>query len=205
MIPGTFGDAGDQRRRHDMLRTAIVATTALAIVVVGCLTGLAQSPRTHRLEATPTTVAYGYYWAEAKPVLRIASGDIIDVDTLLTNSPTGLQRAGVPPERIQESFKAIVAEVTGDRRGPRGHILTGPVVHRGRPTGRCARGQDPLSRLRHRLWVQRLQRFYPCQLRPSCPAEDPDDRQTSDDLGVQARHSRSLEAVLWQHGSGAVD
>ena len=30
-------------------------------------------PKTHRLEATPATVAYGYYWSEAPPVLRIAS------------------------------------------------------------------------------------------------------------------------------------
>lgn len=84
-------------------------------------------PRTHRLLATPATVAYGYYWADAVPVLRVASGDIIDVDTLLTSTPTGLQRAGVPPDKIQESLKAIVTEVTGERRGPGGHILTGPV------------------------------------------------------------------------------
>src|SRR5690348_5205326 len=81
----------------------------------------------HRLEATPDTVAYGYYWADAKPALRIASGDIIDVDTLLTNTPPALQRAGVPDDKIQDSLKAIVSGVTGDRRGPGGHILTGPV------------------------------------------------------------------------------
>jgi acetamidase/formamidase len=68
-------------------------------------------------------------------VLRIASGDIIDVDTLLTNSPTGLGRGGVPPEKIQESLKAVVAEVTGDRRGPGGHILTGPVFIEGAEPG----------------------------------------------------------------------
>ena len=68
-------------------------------------------------------------------MLRIASGDIIDVDTLLTNTPTGLQRAGVPPEKIQASLKAIVAEVTGDRRGPGGHILTGPVYVEGAEPG----------------------------------------------------------------------
>src|SRR3984957_7573046 len=94
-----------------------------------------SAPRTHRLEATPTTVAYGYYWADAKPALRIASGDIIDVDTLLTNSPTGLQNAGVAPERIQNSLKTIVAELTGDRRGPGGHILTGPVYVEGSEPG----------------------------------------------------------------------
>ena len=95
----------------------------------------AQSPMTHRLEATPATVAYGYYWSEAKPALRIASGDIIDVDTLLTNSPAGLARAGVPDDKIQSSLKAIVAEVTGDRRGPGGHILTGPVYVEGAEPG----------------------------------------------------------------------
>src|SRR5207248_4722796 len=85
--------------------------------------------------ATPDTVAYGYYWSEARPALRIASGDIIDVDTLLTNSPTGLERAGVAPDKIQASLKSIVAEVTGDRRGPGGHILTGPVYVEGAMPG----------------------------------------------------------------------
>ncbi|HEY3566393.1 MAG TPA: acetamidase/formamidase family protein [Thermoanaerobaculia bacterium] len=91
----------------------------------------AQAPKVHRLEATPSTVAYGYYWSEAKPVLRIASGDILDVDTLLTNTPAGLQKAGVSDDKIQGSLKAIVAKVTGDRRGPGGHILTGPVYVEG--------------------------------------------------------------------------
>jgi acetamidase/formamidase len=91
--------------------------------------------RTHRLEATPSTVAYGYYWSEATPALRIASGDIVDVDTLLTNTPNGLQRAGVAPEQIQQSLKTIVAEVTGERRGPGGHILTGPIYVEGAEPG----------------------------------------------------------------------
>jgi acetamidase/formamidase len=110
-----------------------------ASATLGALAALlavhAQGPKTHRLEATPATVAYGYYWADAKPVLRIASGDIIDVDTLLTNSPAGLQRAGVPDDKIQASLKAIVSEVTGDRRGPGGHILTGPVYVEGAQPG----------------------------------------------------------------------
>ena len=96
----------------------------------------ASQPKVHRLEATPSTVAYGYYWSDAKPALHIASGDIIDVDTLLTNSPTGLSRAGVPDSKIQDSLKKIVTEVTGqDKRGPGGHILTGPVYVDGAEPG----------------------------------------------------------------------
>ena len=99
------------------------------------LAAQAQTPKTHRLEATPSTVVYGYYWSEAKPALRIDSGDIIDVDTLLTNTPAGLAKGGVPDQKIQASLKAIVDEVTGDRKGPGGHILTGPVYVEGAEPG----------------------------------------------------------------------
>jgi acetamidase/formamidase len=103
-------------------------------VAVGGVLGVsAQGPKTHRLEATPQTVAYGYYWAEAKPVLRIASGDIIDVDTLLTNTPRGLERAGVKPEDVQASLRAVVDQVTD--KGPGGHILTGPIYVEGAEPG----------------------------------------------------------------------
>ena len=112
-----------------------IAHAALLAVVAAPLAAQSGGGKTHRLEATPNTVAYGYYWSEAKPVLRIASGDVIDVDTLLTNSPAGLQRAGLQPERVQASLKAIVAEVTGDRRGPGGHILTGPIAVEGAEPG----------------------------------------------------------------------
>src|SRR5258708_17721658 len=118
------------KRCHYLITLCLV--TAIAALR---LEGQGRKPGTHRLEATPDTVAYGYYWSEAKPALRIASGDIIDVDTLLTNSPTGLQKAGVPDEKIQESLKRIVSGVIGDRRGPGGHILTGPVYVEGAEPG----------------------------------------------------------------------
>jgi len=113
-----------------------IALLALSLVSVGVAASAAAHPaNTHRLEATPATVAYGYYWSDAPPVLRIDSGDIIDVDTLLTNTPAGLAKAGVPDDKIQASLKAIVTEVTGDRKGPGGHILTGPVYVAGAEPG----------------------------------------------------------------------
>src|SRR5205823_2120116 len=51
------------------------------------------------------------------------------------NTPAGLQKAGVADDKIQGLLKAIVAEVTGDRRGPGGHILTGPVYVDGAQPG----------------------------------------------------------------------
>jgi acetamidase/formamidase len=114
------------------LAALAAASSALAPAVAQ---RASHPPKTHRLEATPATVAYGYYWSEAPPVLRIDSGDIIDVDTLLTNTPAGLAKAGVPDEKIEASLKAIVGEVTGERRGPGGHILTGPVYVEGAEPG----------------------------------------------------------------------
>jgi acetamidase/formamidase len=116
-----------------MYRNLTLAASLLAILSAPA--AHARSPQVHRLEATPSTVAYGYYWSEAPPVLRIASGDVIDVDTLLTNTPEGLSKAGVPDDRIQTSLKEIVSQVTGDRRGPGGHILTGPVYVEGAEPG----------------------------------------------------------------------
>jgi acetamidase/formamidase len=121
------------------MKKPLIAVSTLVLlatlVPLGAASAFAHPPKTHRLEATPATVAYGYYWADAPPVLRIDSGDIIDVDTLLTNTPTGLAKAGVPEDKIQASLKAIVGEVTGDRRGPGGHILTGPVYVEGAEPG----------------------------------------------------------------------
>jgi acetamidase/formamidase len=112
-----------------------IATFAAGIAVGAVSLAQGASPTTHRLEVTPSTVAYGYYWSEAAPVLRIASGDIVDVDTLLTNTPAGLAKAGVPDEKIQQSLKTIVNEVTGERKGPGGHILTGPIYVEGAEPG----------------------------------------------------------------------
>ena len=50
---------------------------------------------TFDLPATPATVAWGNYDARGQPVLRIHSGDTVVFHTLLTNSPTGLEKAGV--------------------------------------------------------------------------------------------------------------
>ena len=112
---------------------------SLAVGLVAALTvaTFAQAPKSqpkvHRLEATPTTVAYGHYWAEMKPALTIDSGDIIDVDTMLTNSPDRLEKSGVPAKDIQASLRAIVEQVKD--RGPGGHILTGPVFVTGAEPG----------------------------------------------------------------------
>ncbi|HEX9368993.1 MAG TPA: hypothetical protein VF921_20355, partial [Vicinamibacterales bacterium] len=109
----------------------------LTVLGLAGAAAFAAEPKVHRLEATPSTIAYGWYDAAGTPVLRIASGDIIDVDTMLTNSPAGLTRAGVPDDQIQRSLKAIEEALPrgNPKRGPGGHILTGPVFVDGAEPG----------------------------------------------------------------------
>ena len=89
----------------------------------------AQTPRLHRLTSTPDTVVFGYYAASAKPVLRIQSGDRVEITTSMIASPQMLEEAGVSPEAIKPSLRAIHSRVTD--RGPGPHILTGPIYVEG--------------------------------------------------------------------------
>jgi acetamidase/formamidase len=95
---------------------------------------LAQG-RTHTLQATPSTVAWGNYDPAAKPALTVQSGDTVVVHTLLTNSPTGLEANGVPPDQVEASLRDVYANVPAAARGPGGHILTGPIAIEGAEPG----------------------------------------------------------------------
>ena len=78
------------------------------------------------LNASPTTVAWGYYWSKAKPVLTVHSGDTVRIQTLSTCGPTErLEEEGVAAADIPAYNDTIYKEVKD--KGPGGHILTGPV------------------------------------------------------------------------------
>jgi len=107
-------------------------TILFALLCLSSMAALAQAPsqppagpQKYTLAASPKTVAWGYYDAAAPPVLHIHSGDTVIFDTLITNSPSGLERAGVAPDQVQQSLRDIYKEVTN--KGPGGHILNGPV------------------------------------------------------------------------------
>ncbi len=84
---------------------------------------------------TPENVAWGYYWSEAKPRLRIRSGDQVEMRTLLTSSPRRLERMGAAPEEVEQYLRDVYEKVPKKDRGPGGHILTGPVYIEGAEPG----------------------------------------------------------------------
>ena len=87
---------------------------------------LLQSAETHVLKVTPQSICWGYYWANAKPALRIHSGDRVEIQTVSGN-PARLEAAGVKPADMQPELKEIYEKVPASDKGPGGHLLTGPV------------------------------------------------------------------------------
>ena len=106
---------------------------------------------TFDLPASPQTVAWGHYDASAKPALTIKSGDTVVVHTLLTNSPSGLEKAGVAPADVEQSLRAVFNGVSPADRGPGGHILTGPIAITGAQVGDTLESAHPKDRSRHSL------------------------------------------------------
>ena len=91
----------------------------------------ASAQRTHVLRAAPGNVIVGYYDASTPPALRIASGDIVTIETLGVGAPSMLEAAGVPKAKIEPARYEITA------RDPkaRGHFLTGPISIEGAEPG----------------------------------------------------------------------
>jgi acetamidase/formamidase len=90
-------------------------------------------PKVHVLKPTPKTVVWGYYDAASKPVLKIKSGDTVEVQTLLAGSPERLQDAFLPATEVEQALRDIFNEVKD--KGPGGHILTGPIFIEGAEPG----------------------------------------------------------------------
>ncbi len=117
----------DRRNRLGLLRLCGLASLALLAP--------AAHAETFTLPATPATVAWGHYDASSTPALRIRSGDTVVFQTLLTNSPAGLEKAGVAPADVEPALRAVFDKVPARDRGPGGHILTGPVYVEGAEPG----------------------------------------------------------------------
>src|SRR6266446_4759601 len=68
-------------------------THSRILLAVGllCVARQVGAQATHTLKPTPKTVAWGYYDAKAAPVLRVKSGDTVEIQTLITNSPKRLE------------------------------------------------------------------------------------------------------------------
>jgi acetamidase/formamidase len=87
----------------------------------------------HKLLSTPKTVHWGYYDAAQAPVLRIRSGDTVDIRTAMIDTAEALQSAGAAARDIDAASNEIHNVVKDRGAGP--HILTGPIYVEGAEPG----------------------------------------------------------------------
>lgn len=81
----------------------------------------------HHLPSRPETVHWGFWDARLEPVLRIASGDTVTIETL-SGEPDDMPGSGM----VVEGHAQVHAE---NERGPGPHFLTGPIHVEGAEPG----------------------------------------------------------------------
>jgi acetamidase/formamidase len=86
-----------------------------------------ESLTVHRLPATPSTVHWGYFDPRLEPTLTVASGDLVQIETLT-------HHAGDAPDLLMDAGIADVFDRVTDR-GPGPHLLTGPIAVEGARPG----------------------------------------------------------------------
>jgi len=87
--------------------------------------------KTHRLDAAPETVHWGYFDANLKPLITIDSGDEVVISSV-SGAPGHLPKPG-SGLTVPDALPAIHSKVAPKLGGP--HILTGPVAIRGAKAG----------------------------------------------------------------------
>jgi acetamidase/formamidase len=87
----------------------------------------------YQLKPSPKTATWGYYDAKTSPALRIKSGDIVEIQTLVTSSRERFESVGLWPDRVEPAWREIYEQVKD--HGPGNHMLTGPVSVEGAEPG----------------------------------------------------------------------
>jgi acetamidase/formamidase len=86
---------------------------------------------THRLDAAPDTVHWGFFDAALKPLITVDSGDTVVISSV--SGPASAMPEAASGLTVPEALRAIQKSVTPKLGGP--HILTGPVAVRGAKAG----------------------------------------------------------------------
>jgi acetamidase/formamidase len=109
--------------------------TAVRVGITGIVltTAISLAAETHELKLTSDNVHWGYYDARLKPVLRISSGDTVQIETMIAGGLERLRLAGASESEIPDSLKQVENTVTD--RGPGAHPLTGPIYVQGAEPG----------------------------------------------------------------------
>jgi len=109
------------------------AWSMTAVVAVLFSAAIGAQVREHELTLSPEHVHWGYYDPAVAPVLHVASGDRLRVETMVAGGLQRLRLAGASDAEIPDSLKRVEERVS--QRGPGAHPLTGPIYVDGAEPG----------------------------------------------------------------------
>ncbi len=121
-------DTKPRRKPFSSLLRAFMSSWLLFAAVLS-----GQAPKIHELPLKPESVHWGYYDARVPPVLRIASGDRVRVETMVAGGLQRLRLAGATrggDSGVAQGRRAAVTE-----RGPGAHPMSGPIFVEGAEPG----------------------------------------------------------------------
>jgi len=113
------------------MKRLILAGLLILLTTAAALTQ--PAPATHHLAPSPKTVTWGYFDPSTPPVLRVRSGDRVEVETLPAGGSEALEAAGLSRDQMQSALLEVEREVKD--RGEVPHILTGPIWIEGAEPG----------------------------------------------------------------------
>src|SRR5947208_15674725 len=104
--------------------TTVILLVSLVALLLGVALGHAAEV-THRLKPSPKSVTWGYFDPRTPPVLRVRSGDTVEIETLVAGGPEALEAAGLPRDQMQPALLQIDREVK--ERGEVRQFFTEPA------------------------------------------------------------------------------
>ncbi len=111
----------------------MIVVRTLFVITIFVAAPPATAQRIHDLPLRPEHIHWGYYDARVAPVLRIASGDAVRVETMVARGVERMRMAGARADEIPAALLAVERAVT--ERGPGAHPLTGPIHVEGAEPG----------------------------------------------------------------------
>ena len=126
----------------NMSRRCVLVKVAVTGTLMLCGSAVAQ-PADHYVPSRPEMLSWGWFPLDKPPLLTIASGDTVRVDTLShagstqrEHPATLLRDLGVAPEDILPDVIDFWASRDGrPREGRSGHVITGPIAITGAEPG----------------------------------------------------------------------
>ena len=106
-----------------MNRSGLCSVSGFAVMLGAWLSCPATAQNVVRV--TPSTVQWGRYSADAKPVLTVKSGEVVTMDTIV-GIPDMLEQLGAAIDEPLREMKEMYSKIKD--RGPGPHFLTGPVA-----------------------------------------------------------------------------